>query len=386
MIISDEMKKMWESLPNGDLATNNYLDLREETEGLKFRIFKRYDGNYYLHETNSNNLYNGFKLAETPAGNVFTLCEVFFRESASSDKLIARLRFMKTDKDYVPSSNTRQTVIIPFDGSETGYVEFWRMIKILEGLSDLIELGESDKEVLITDSSILNTFKKISDLSSLKDLDLDKISDLNLSNVDDLVNASRIKKVLKTWDDNIENPDETFWQDVFENNLWIISQFFNIPIKFRRRELICLNSSEKRSGEMRTDFAFNKYLSGSMIFVEIKPPTKPVIGSRYRGTVGDDLSENTVYSMSTDLTGGITQVMYSKNMYYAKNDDVLDKKETIHNNKCLLIIGRMPTDEQQQRSFEAFKEAAAHVEILTYDEIFGNLKQILKSMFDGWSE
>ena len=44
---------------------------------------------------------------------------------------------------------------------------------------------------------------------------------------------------------------------------------------------------------------------------------------------------------------------------------------------CVLIVGTMPQDKDQRRSFQLFRKNSHGVRIFTFDEVFRQLEQIL---------
>ena len=44
--------------------------------------------------------------------------------------------------------------------------------------------------------------------------------------------------------------------------------------------------------------------------------------------------------------------------------------------RCCLVIGQMPCDEHEQRSFEMFRGNSKDVEIITFDELLEKLKHL----------
>jgi hypothetical protein len=44
---------------------------------------------------------------------------------------------------------------------------------------------------------------------------------------------------------------------------------------------------------------------------------------------------------------------------------------------CVLVTGQMPTEEAEKKSFQLYRKNSHSVRIVTFDEILGNLKQLL---------
>jgi len=94
---------------------------------------------------------------------------------------------------------------------------------------------------------------------------------------------------------------------------------------------------------------------------------------QYRGK--EDGKENIIYSMHEELTGGVNQVLNQKKVYLKTHGEKNEK--SLNNAKCVLVIGKLPLDADQKRSFEYYRSSLRDVEIITYDELFGRINGIL---------
>ena len=76
-----------------------YFDLTTQNNLEKLSI-KRKD-NFSCQLIDDKNVsYDGFKLAQSEKGNIFTVCDINFQKSGTDDKYQARLIFRKTDDEF----------------------------------------------------------------------------------------------------------------------------------------------------------------------------------------------------------------------------------------------------------------------------------------------
>ncbi|MCL5796002.1 MAG: DUF4263 domain-containing protein [Gammaproteobacteria bacterium] len=175
--------------------------------------------------------------------------------------------------------------------------------------------------------------------------------------------------------------NEIVWQRFFNENPFVFSLVFGYPA-FN----ICGQASVggrrfSGSGEKVTDFLVKNGMTNNLAIIEIKKPsTKVVSNNPYR---------ESVYSPSTELTGSIAQVLDQKYQLQKaissikENSRLYDIESYAVN--CLLIVGMMPEDNDQKKSFEIFRRNLKDVEILTFDELLLKLEQLHSFLSDDTS-
>lgn len=207
------------------------------------------------------------------------------------------------------------------------------------------------------------------DLSLIRRLDPNK-----LKNIDSLVSVTRLENILNEWDKNKDNDDENFWQKLFQDNAWILSQIFSCPFILIGKKFYCGGKEDDDRGGVKGDLLYRNDLTGNLAFIEIKTPKKPIIGGIYRGD--EEGKENIIYSMSDEVTGGINQVLNQRKVYLQTHGD--NKEKFLHNAKCILIIGNVGNlNPDRKKSFELFRSYSKDVEIVSFDELFGKIKMFL---------
>lgn len=354
----------------------NYFDLITEDDLSVLSIVKIDNFNCRIVDTNKN-YYDGFILAKSEHGNVYTICD--FQKSDTDEKYQARLSFRKTDKDFVTRNVNKGSdeIIIPFIRGQDGYREFWKMISFLYAWRDTIDLGEFEDYFSVTDQNLGRVLPVIANIENKEQVleSLGKLTDGDLGNLNNLISLVKIRNILKIWDDNNENYDEEFWQNVFNENSWVLSQVFSASYIKIGNKFYCGGKEDNNSGGIIGDFLYQNELTGNIAFIEIKTPDENIlVGNPYRGRNND--GENTIYSIKEELSGAINQVLNQRKSYLKQFRE--ENGRYLDNSKCVVIAGIIPGDDLEKKSFDLFRNSQREVEIITYDELFKRINCILQ--------
>ncbi len=208
------------------------------------------------------------------------------------------------------------------------------------------------------------------DFSFIKHLNQNK-----LKNIDSLVSVARLEDIIKKWNDNRDNKNEEFWQQLFQNHTWILSQIFSCPFILIGKKFYCGGKEDDDKGGVKGDLLYKNDLTGNLAFIEIKTPETKIIGNKYRGD--EDGKDNVIFSMSDELTGGINQVLNQRKIYINTHGD--NNGKFLHNAKCILVIGKIDNlqGNDEKKSFELYRSFSKEVEIITFDELFGRIQTFL---------
>lgn len=283
-------------------------------------------------------------------------------------------------KRFAPSGTTNRSVynIVYYKADE----EYWEPLNVLRSKIDpvsdevknvralLKKLGQEEK---------LSAFTQLFDwIINLPDIDMVaekvcKIKTEHLQKVSTLIGISNIHKAISIWQDNRENSSEEFWQELLKENPYIISQTFLYPVIILKDKAYLGGKGIDNGGGKLLDFLFRHRLSNNVALIEIKTPTTPILGSKYR---------TGVYSISQDLSGGINQVLNYKDSLIKDYDSLVRGSKPYFqafDPKCVVIAGCVESlrDEEQLRSFELFRSNLKDVQVLTYDELFKKLEMLL---------
>jgi hypothetical protein len=227
--------------------------------------------------------------------------------------------------------------------------------------------------------------------SENRDFIIQKLRELERNNFNAIENAvayAKLQTAIDTITTNLSNSDESFWQEYFDNNAWIIQQIFHFPLYYMQGETYVGGKNTRGRqghGGVATDQLFRNGASGSFAVVEIKPPTAKLTGAMYRGD--EDGAENVCYAMSKDLTGGLVQMenqirVAIENFQTTLGVDFPDinRLDPIG----ILLIGNKDTvgmNEDKERSFSLFRKAMRGNVIMTYDDLVTRL-EIMKSIYE----
>ena len=171
---------------------------------------------------------------------------------------------------------------------------------------------------------------------------------------------------------------EEEWQIFFNENPFVLNMAFGRPvIKVQDKAHVGGRTISGKGGKI-ADFLVKNSMTNNTAIVEIKTPQTELLSKReYRGGV---------VGPSADLSGAINQVLDQKYRFERaitqfKEDSRLYDLES-YSVYCCLIVGTMPVEEAQRKSFELFRGNSKDVEILTFDELLkklDGLRQFLSS-------
>lgn len=189
--------------------------------------------------------------------------------------------------------------------------------------------------------------------------------------------AKKLVDILQVWDHNRENSDEEFWQIQFNQNSYVLSQVFSVPVVFLQDKAYLGGMKINRSDARFVDYLYSGDTSDEAILIEIKTPKTPLLGTKYRN----------IYKPSAELSGTLIQISDYKLSLMQNLTEItrnLDKKLTAFDPRCLIIVGdggRELNDPDKRHSFELFRASLHNVDIITYDELFKKV-EILASLFN----
>lgn len=189
--------------------------------------------------------------------------------------------------------------------------------------------------------------------------------------------AKKVVEILRIWNNNKKNKNERFWQRTFKENLYVLSQVFAVSIVFIQDQAYVGGMKIDRKDAKFVDYFFSIESSKEAALIEIKTPTAPLLGKKYRS----------IYKPSSELCGSIVQVLeYRKELPEKIYDLIKGTKHdiSVFNPKCAVIIGNAELElknDAQRRSFELFRGNLKDVEIVTYDELFRKA-EVLANLFN----
>lgn len=221
-------------------------------------------------------------------------------------------------------------------------------------------LSKDDQDIVI--SALAKNTKSIAENKPEKLVSLQR--DIELATLDTLI--ERYEEMVK------EKLPEERWQMFFNENPFILSLAFGYPVIKVREQASVGGRKLSGTGEKIADFLVKNSMTNNSAIVEIKTPRAKLLNARPR--------RSDVYTPSGDLVGAINQALeqkyqFEKGIAHIKDNSGMYNIES-YSVHCCLIIGIMPSDENQLRSFELFRRNSKDVEITTYDELLKKLKQL----------
>lgn len=196
--------------------------------------------------------------------------------------------------------------------------------------------------------------------------------------------AGRIIEVIRKWHANKTNNNEEYWQVIFNENPYILSQVFSVPVIFIQDKAYVGGMSIDGKDAKFVDFLYASETSNDALLVEIKTPETKILSKRpYR---------NGVYNPSKEMSGSVLQALnYRRTL--VNNIKGLATKSDHHlemfSPKCIVVMGNAEKEldtTEKRNSFELFRTNLKDVEIVTYDELFKKA-ETLASLFNlSWSK
>lgn len=152
---------------------------------------------------------------------------------------------------------------------------------------------------------------------------------------------------------------------------WVLAQIFACPCTIFADKAYVGGKGINNSGGNLCDFIYQNSLSQNVALIEIKTPCTELIGNQYRGT----------YSFSYELSGAINQVLNYRDKltkeYYSLCHQSSEPFEVL-SPKCVVIIGKMASlTPGQVAAFENFRNSLSNVLILTFDELYQRIVDLI---------
>lgn len=218
---------------------------------------------------------------------------------------------------------------------------------------------------------LLRLITQTSSLESLKK-SLSELQDENLQHLTTSLSIEKLQRVALLMESNLDNNSEEFWQTtVFKENQWVLAQIFACPCTIFSDKAYVGGKGIDNSGGNLCDFIYQNKLSQNVALIEIKTPCTDIIGSSYRGT----------FSFSYELSGAVNQVLNYRDKitkdYYTLCHQVNQPFEVL-SPKCVVIIGKMSSmSVNQVAAFENFRNSLSNVLVLTFDELYQRIIDLI---------
>lgn len=198
------------------------------------------------------------------------------------------------------------------------------------------------------------------------------VSQIDVSALNTALNIENLRRAKAKMMANMLNDKENgFWQQFFEENSWVLAQIFHAPVMFFKGKRYVGGKGLGDHGGQYTDLTYKSDITDNVALIEIKSPVKQLLGKSYRQS----------FSVSEELSGGINQLLKQKETLYTHYATLLyesDIKFEANNIECVLVIGNvseLPKD--QQRTFEAFRNELRSIRVIGFDELLQKIDNLL---------
>lgn len=167
---------------------------------------------------------------------------------------------------------------------------------------------------------------------------------------------------------------EPWWQRFFEENIFLLQLIFGGPTVFIDSQLAIGEGDNSPKGKKIADYLFKNSITNNAALVEIKKPATRLLGRReYRAGV---------FGVDTEIGKAVTQVLdQALQLARSEADTKLrsgDASWNINAPRCFVVAGlasELDTDDKK-KSFDLYREHLAGIRLVTFDEIFEQLRTL----------
>lgn len=256
-----------------------------------------------------------------------------------------------------------------------------KFVKVTPQLEQLAALTSDDVSSILNAnttigasllSKLLNWAVNLDDPAPLIE-HLVELNPTSLGKLNAAVGLQSLKNALLIWEANATNSDEEFWQTTLTEHSFVLEQAFSWPTSIVKGKAYIGGKSIFNTDGNIVDFLMKNRLTQSAALIEIKTPSTPLLGSKYRS----------VYNASSELSGSIIQTLNYKHSlqedYASLTKGQKDLFESF-NPQCAVIIGNTTelNHQSKTKSFELYRHQFPGMLVITYNELFSKTKQLIK--------
>lgn len=231
----------------------------------------------------------------------------------------------------------------------------------------------------------VNTFVSVDNKGAVREIlrkyqsDKTLFETLPMSDLDTINGNVTLQNLKNIKDDMREHLDDggeiEYWHPFLKRYNWILSQLFIAPYILFQDEFYVGGKRYDRKGEVRADFGVKNIKTGNCAIIEIKDAKQELVTTYRTGE----------YHISNALAGAISQVLKQKDTLY--KDYWQNATEghgglafSANNIKSILIIGTMPQNSDEIKTFDTFRNELKGIEIITFDELLGKIELQIQIM------
>jgi len=250
-----------------------------------------------------------------------------------------------------------------------------------EQLAKLLELSEPELNAFLSENTTdaIGTIRRVLRWLARNPSAAEQLAtnDEELPELNALVGMANLRAILKVWENNAGNSAEEFWQGVFAKHSFVLSQIFAYPVVvIQDRAYVGGKRFDNLHGNL-VDFLGHVPSSGSAVLIEIKTPQTPLLGAEYR---------RGVYPQSRELSGAVSQVLHYRETLLSELHALTQGRHALLSSaepRCVVIAGNTGvelTDDYRRGSFERVRERLFGVIVVTFDEVFRRIADLVALM------
>jgi len=254
-------------------------------------------------------------------------------------------------------------------------------VQIDKGLAKFVSLGEKDLTALLESQSddagimLLKLVKWLANSAGRQQAAERLISQApeQVPALTALLGIAAVKDALSYWKKNQVNDSEEFWQQSLQNRSFVLSQIFAYPVVVIGTKAYVGGKQITNRGGKEVDFLLRAESTDAVILVEIKTPQTKLLGPEYR---------QGVFPISGDLSSAVAQVLRYRQSLMRRFDSLMAESSapmTLGEPKSIIIAGHSSelTNPTLRENFELQRERLQGVTIITYDELFRRLQNLV---------
>lgn len=339
--------------------------------------------NCVLIHLTSGEIYSGFILAKSPAGNKLTICDVDFQRSGTDGKYQPRLIFRRTTQNLkdTPTRSNTTNVRISFQTGEDGYRKFWKMVFFLYRFKETIDFGEFEGTYQVLSSEELTSYLNNKDNyekieESAKELSVEVSTVIRSATTLKILKEYRTK-LLEFIENDHNETDVQNWLD--EDNHSYRRQrcmIFGLEFIDFKRE----GSSSSKRFDILTRVG-SKNLEN--VLIELKSPSDSIFSVSSSSTNNNETHD---YKIHQELSRAIPQILEYKSILESKppGDPELEKvgiEGEARISKCIIIIGKNKDDPRWQTNrANLTKSFNSSLEVWTYSDLLNKLDSTIENL------
>ncbi|MBO0924358.1 DUF4263 domain-containing protein [Cellulomonas sp. zg-ZUI199] len=190
--------------------------------------------------------------------------------------------------------------------------------------------------------------------------------DVELANLDHLIEAYRVAL-------DARHPEQ-WWQTFFEENVFALQLLFGGPTVFVDAQVAIGQGDNRPKGKKIADYLFQNSMTNNAALVEIKKPSTKLLKRRpYRAGI---------YGVQSEIGEALTQVL--DQALQLTRHEFATKSRTSRVSwatsapRCFVVAGRASEldSDDKKKSFDLYREHLSGVQLVTYDEILEQLKNL----------